>query len=475
MFFSEASANAPDRSPRDGSVRQFASDSRSGMARPQSRDARSQSVRRTSGLPFVTITTASGQRVYAIHPVLWLGGALLATSLSIGGIAAGAYMAFHDDIVEFAITRPIRMEQAYEDRIAALRSEIDRINSRQLIDQDAFETKIAALMTQQDALKTEQTRITALLSRAHDQNIHLTSGPVSNQLGPDLTPTAAIAKIPVPEQPRPLDGQPFRSSWLFGSGESSSPTTFGPAAKIARVEAEIDQIKASDVASIAQVTGLAETNARLIERVVGRLGLKMADESSTLPARQPGSSNLAQSGKATAAGVGGPLVPVIPDSERLTHAEMALERLKQLKQGINLLPLGQPITGEIEVTSPFGERPDPFLGIPAMHTGIDFRAAYGEPVTATGAGIVTEASRQGGYGNLVEIDHGNGLATRYGHLSQFAVTVGQKVRVGQIVGFVGSTGRSTAPHIHYETRVNGVAVNPDSYLQAGSQLRAFFN
>jgi murein DD-endopeptidase MepM/ murein hydrolase activator NlpD len=150
-------------------------------------------------------------------------------------------------------------------------------------------------------------------------------------------------------------------------------------------------------------------------------------------------------------------------------------RLSQLKEGINLLPLGQPISGPIEVTSPFGERPDPFLGTLAMHTGTDLRASYGDAVVATASGTVTEASRQGGYGNLVEIDHGNGLSTRYGHLSQFAVVVGQKIKAGHIVGYVGSTGRSTAPHLHYETRVNGVAVNPEAYLQAGNQLRPILN
>jgi len=117
-----------------------------------------------------------------------------------------------------------------------------------------------------------------------------------------------------------------------------------------------------------------------------------------------------------------------------------------------------------------GVRVDPFLHVPAMHTGIDFRGSYGEPIHATAAGTVTSAGWSGGYGQMVEIDHGNGLATRYGHLSAIDVHVGQPIRIGQVVGRLGSTGRSTGPHLHYETRVDGEAVNPEKFLKAGAAL-----
>jgi murein DD-endopeptidase MepM/ murein hydrolase activator NlpD len=134
------------------------------------------------------------------------------------------------------------------------------------------------------------------------------------------------------------------------------------------------------------------------------------------------------------------------------------------------VPLRTPVTGEIDETSPFGVRVDPFLRVPAMHTGIDFRGEMGEPIHATAAGTVTMAGWSGGYGNMVEVNHGNGLATRYGHLSRIDVTVGQSIRLGQVVGRLGSTGRSTGPHVHYETRVYGEAVNPSKFLDAGAKL-----
>jgi len=105
-----------------------------------------------------------------------------------------------------------------------------------------------------------------------------------------------------------------------------------------------------------------------------------------------------------------------------------------------------------------------------MHTGIDMRGETGEPVHATAAGRITIAGRDGGYGNMVEISHGNGLSTRYGHLSEIDVAVGQMVRIGQVIGKIGSTGRSTGPHLHYETRINGEAVNPQKFLRAGLRL-----
>jgi murein DD-endopeptidase MepM/ murein hydrolase activator NlpD len=128
------------------------------------------------------------------------------------------------------------------------------------------------------------------------------------------------------------------------------------------------------------------------------------------------------------------------------------------------------VPGEVETSSGYGMRIDPFTRGPAMHTGIDFRADTGEPVRATADGTVTTAGWQGGYGKMVEIDHGNGFATRYGHLSDIGVRLGQRVRSGQIVGKVGSTGRSTGPHLHYETRLNGDAVNPQRFLRAGLRL-----
>lgn len=112
------------------------------------------------------------------------------------------------------------------------------------------------------------------------------------------------------------------------------------------------------------------------------------------------------------------------------------------------------------LTSGFGYRRHPLLGVVRAHTGVDLAAPIGTPVFATSDGLVSTAGWQGGYGLLVALDHGGALQTRYGHLSQLAVAPGQTVRKGEVLGYVGSTGRSTGPHLHYEVRANGYAVDP---------------
>jgi len=143
---------------------------------------------------------------------------------------------------------------------------------------------------------------------------------------------------------------------------------------------------------------------------------------------------------------------------RLLHSRQAGQILQPSGHGVFLIPVAAP------VTSSFGPRVHPIFGVTRMHTGIDFGAGYGAPIKAAGKGVVVIAGPYGGYGNCVVIDHGNGLATLYGHQSSIAVRPGQSVRAGQVVGYVGATGFATGPHLHFEVRVKGSPVNPLGYL-----------
>jgi murein DD-endopeptidase MepM/ murein hydrolase activator NlpD len=133
---------------------------------------------------------------------------------------------------------------------------------------------------------------------------------------------------------------------------------------------------------------------------------------------------------------------------------------------LNPAPTLWPVDGRL--MSAFGSRSDPFSGEGAVHTGVDLSAHMGTPVRATGDGIVHFASWSGGYGKLVVIDHGNGIETYYGHLSEFAVIAGQEIRRGDTIGKSGGTGHSTGPHLHYEIRMGGSPVNPYKYLAHAS-------
>jgi murein DD-endopeptidase MepM/ murein hydrolase activator NlpD len=140
---------------------------------------------------------------------------------------------------------------------------------------------------------------------------------------------------------------------------------------------------------------------------------------------------------------------------RLQTVRYGVERRQALA---NATPSIWPATGWL--SSSFGDRPDPFDGAQAFHPGIDISADRGTPVYAPADGAVESASYSGNYGNMIVLDHGFGIATRYGHLSRFAVRTGQTVKRGDLLGYVGSTGRSTSPHLHYEVTLNGRLINP---------------
>ncbi len=139
--------------------------------------------------------------------------------------------------------------------------------------------------------------------------------------------------------------------------------------------------------------------------------------------------------------------------------------------GAIAIPSVQPVE-HLAFTSNFGIRSDPFRGTAKMHAGVDIPGPVGTPVYATADGFVDRAERAGGYGNLVEIDHGKGIQTRYGHLSKILVADHTRVHRGQLIALIGSTGRSTGPHLHYEVRIDGHAVNPVPFLQTADYLLA---
>lgn len=176
---------------------------------------------------------------------------------------------------------------------------------------------------------------------------------------------------------------------------------------------------------------------------------------------------------------GGPYIPMGVDAAKadlfardpnLDVADATLARVATLQTAMLAIPFANPLPSVTRISSGFGGRSDPFNGGRAFHSGLDFKAGMGAPIIATAPGVVTIAEWHGGYGKMVEIDHGYGLKTRYAHLSSIDVTEGQKVSFGTKVGGLGSTGRSTGPHLHYEVWYDGQARNPWNYLKAGANV-----
>jgi murein DD-endopeptidase MepM/ murein hydrolase activator NlpD len=176
--------------------------------------------------------------------------------------------------------------------------------------------------------------------------------------------------------------------------------------------------------------------------------------------------------------IGGPFLPVNfgeTESPRILQPMLAVARnfdsYERIKGAVAALPLLSPLKEAERLTSGFGFRVDPIRRTLAFHAGVDFKGPYREVVLATSDGVVTKAGWDGGYGKLVEIAHDNGVTTRYGHLSWVAVSPGQRVNRGDIVGRLGNTGRSTGPHLHYETRVNGRAIDPVRFWRTRNDLQ----
>jgi len=235
------------------------------------------------------------------------------------------------------------------------------------------------------------------------------------------------------------------------------PSLAGVEGVIARLQTSLDRVEMRQAATLNTLEESYDGKVKRMRGVLADLGFR--DPKTPRPAA-----------------VGGPFVPVkLPTNagtfeRQLYRIKVARTQVDRLTHTLGTVPIRKPILGEIDLTSSFGVRSDPFGRGPAMHSGLDFRSAHGSPVRTTANGRVVAAGWNGGYGKMVEIDHGNDVTTRYGHLSDIDVKVGQTVRVGQTIGRVGSTGRSTGPHLHYETRINGDAVDPQKFLRAGLRL-----
>ena len=241
--------------------------------------------------------------------------------------------------------------------------------------------------------------------------------------------------------------------------------TPAPAATVASIQTA----PAEDYsAQIAQLSAETERRVKLIEDRQMALAAALASENID-------KSTLRRLGfyppQAGATGRGGPF-----DSNKADPTFKQLftswKKLDNLASGAIAVPSDKPVK-TAAFTSGYGVRSDPFQGRAAMHAGIDLAGATGTPIYATADGVITDAGyNNGGYGNLIKIDHGRGIETRYGHLSKMAVYAGQRVKRGEMIGRMGSTGRSTGSHLHYEVRIDGRAVNPVPFMKSTEYLVA---
>ncbi|WP_247220301.1 M23 family metallopeptidase [Shinella oryzae] len=406
------------------------------------------------------VILASGDKIRHMTIRPWMAAVTFcfAGMFTVGYLAATSYLVLRDDLIGATMARQARMQHDYEDRISALRAQVDRVTSRQLLDQQVVEEKVEKLMQQQLALSARHGKLDALLNRAETvplpEEKPVTDGRRADAVGAINTIMGNVAPQKTTQLAYASTGESVadRADRLFS-----------------RVTLSLKDLEHDQLNRIQSLTAGASETADAIQTILRRTGFDVTETAAA-------DDQAVQEGAQTA--IGGPFVEPEtfsnPFEESINDLDDALDRLDAARRTARKLPFGNPSPGS-NITSRFGNRTDPFLGRLALHAGIDFRASTGTQIHSSGAGTVTVAGRNGGYGNMVEIDHGDGLTTRYAHLSRVLVKVGDHVEASDPVGLSGTTGRSTGPHLHYEVRRNGKAIDPMRFLMAGMKLTTYMD
>jgi murein DD-endopeptidase MepM/ murein hydrolase activator NlpD len=238
---------------------------------------------------------------------------------------------------------------------------------------------------------------------------------------------------------------------------SEAAKTVAKISKVMPEAAGLARLEARQLAFTERLTRYADRRAVRAEEAIRELGLN--------PRTMLASARTGQGGpfEKLSTGRDGSLDP------RFERLALSLARMDALERGLSSIPQVMPADMRM-ISSGFGYRSDPFNGHAAMHAGLDFRGPIGSPIHAAADGKVTFVGMRSGYGKVVEISHGNGMLTRYAHMSAWKAKIGQAVEAGDTIGLIGSTGRSTGPHLHFEVRINGRAVNPRPFLETAPHV-----
>ena len=451
---------------------------------------------------FFSLARGDRMRTFALRPACLWAVLALAPILAAWSVGATLFIAFHDQMLGAVVAREAEMQYAYEDRLAEARAQLDRVANRQLLDQNSFEGKVHELLSRQ-ALLEQRTSVVASMAEMANLGRHTAASIADRAAGGPQAPTTALMAIgahapaatdsvmdlvkafapiesdggasPKPAKPRPLDEPRVDRSehtssianedsdhrTLADLNEAAGNPDVAAQTRLSSISHSLDRMEKRQIAAILRIGSAASETIARLRGVMDRAGIAL--DRLTPPPQAAG-------------GVGGPYIPVSVDAnapafdKAVSNVERNLVVEDRLRREVPFAPVRRPLSGQADVSSPFGYRPDPFLGRLALHPGVDLVQAFGATVKATGAGRVVHAGPMGGYGNMVEIDHGGGLATRYGHLAEILVEEGQEVEAGAPLGRLGSTGRSTGPHLHYEVRVDGEPVDPTRFLHAGDGL-----
>jgi murein DD-endopeptidase MepM/ murein hydrolase activator NlpD len=407
----------------------------------------------------VTVSGRDRTRVFAIRP--WVAGSALSLAVVAATTIVGsaAYLIYRDDLVSAAIERQVEMQYAYEERIAALRGELDRITSRHSVQTEGVEQQLASLLDRQALIDDRQSALDALVEKARASGVQVAA--TATRLPRPRPAVEAEGSKPGSAGIAPLGHMPSEPAADHDAvidtllhGEATGGPHIGLKPILAQVKSSLADTQARQTQALDALSATVEGEAERLSTVLTPIGIEV--EEPEVGAAQP---------------QGGPFIPAagLHFVERTAVLHRMLDDIQQLRRSAAAMPLKAPLTAR-RVSSRFGYRIDPFLNRRAFHNGLDLVAPLGAEVRATAPGVVVSAAWNAGYGNMVEVRHAGGITTRYGHLSAILVSRGTRVAAGTPIGRVGSTGRSTGPHLHYETRREGEPVNPVIFFAAGHAL-----
>ncbi len=396
------------------------------------------------------------------------------------------YILLHDDLLSAALQERQYMQAGYEDRIAGLRGEIGEITGQLMLNEDRFDDKVSQIRERQSLLESRQNLISALASDPRQlrvtsivdrsrEDVTASTEPVHDRVsenssqdaqgGPPGPGTIRLA-FSAPSFPRTVSRLPFTS--LGDTGLPPQPLN--------RADADLQQLVSNqnsmETEQFSELTRMgedAEMAIRILADAITRIGFNPRLALETLNATTA-APNVSAEQPARVQVAPTPLSPATNFELQLQRVRARLDQADALFLAALQYPIRRPLPMSNNITSPYGSRIDPFRRTSRFHSGVDIRGPSGFPVKATAGGIVVSAGRAGGYGLRVEISHGAGLTTRYAHMSAIDVREGQRISAGDIVGKVGSTGRSTGPHLHYEVRRAGNTIDPMRMVQAGEEL-----
>ncbi len=355
---------------------------------------------------------------------------------------ASVNIVFKDQLLELKQQKLFEARLDYENRLSELRASIERVNDRLLLDQQGYLKKVDEVKAEFSSLAAQQKTMENFFKEGWFP----------------LKESAAPEKFQVDGALEGTFAQRYASDFRSRL-EAVKP--------LDEMNASFNGLHEQQLALLKDAQAYSQRKLQTTSALLSRLGI-----------RPPVTVNLVK-GDAAAMGMGGPFLSVPKRTQReyeiaegIETVHATLEQETKVRQAVADLPLVKPMTQITGISSSFGYRKDPLRLSLAFHGGIDFKGIYAAPVLATSNGQVTWAGPHGPYGNLVEIFHDNGVSTRYGHLKSVNVSLGQKISRGDLVGWMGSTGRSTGPHLHYETRVNGRVIDPQDFWRTQHDLQA---